>query len=778
MNERILKVLEFHKIKEQLSAQAGTIIGKRLVSNIFPSTNFKEVVERQQETDEAVQILRLNKSIPLGGIFDIQASIKRSEIGGILNMEECLQVASTIYGGRQAKNFIESFELDIPILKQLGETITPLRSLEQQIKNSIDDQGRMLDSASPKLRGIRSAIRTYEGRIRDKLNEITKSRSKMLSDSIVTIRNDRYVLPVKQEYRASVGGIVHDQSASGQTLFMEPNAVVHLNNHMRENILAEKREIERILQKLSEEIATYRYELMDNLHALARIDLIHAKGKLAQIMKAAKPAMNEKGYIKMKQARHPLIAMENVVANDIEIGKDYTSIVITGPNTGGKTVTLKMLGLCTLMAQSGLQVPALDGCELAVFNQVFADIGDEQSIEQNLSTFSSHMKNIVQIINEMDSQSLILFDELGAGTDPQEGAALAISILDEAISRGARVIATTHYPELKAYGYNRKQVINASMEFDMETLEPTYRLLIGVPGRSNAFEISKRLGLKENIIKRAKTHVGVDSKNVEEMIAALEKSKIQAEKDYEKANELLEGSEQLLHDLKTAWNAYETKRETLYQKAEQKAKQAIEKSKEEAEEIVKQLRSMKTNAEWKEHEWIEAKKALDETEPSLTDKEKTSPTVKIETNALSPGDDVKLVNLNQQGTIVEQLNKNEYLVQVGMMKLKAKRKDLQFIGNQKETFTNPISTVKGKHYHVKHELDLRGERYEDALLQLERYLDDVMLAGYDEVSIIHGKGTGALRKGVQQFAKTHPSIKDYRTGTMNEGGSGVTVLKF
>src|SRR5699024_10355099 len=567
-------------------------------------------------------------------------------------------------------------------------------------------------------------------------------------------------------------------SASGQTLFMEPKVVVDVNNKLQEALVQEKQEIERILRKLSEHIASLATFLTANVNALGQIDFIFARAKLGQEMKAARPTMNDVGFIKMKQARHPLIPIDEVVANDIELGRDYTTIVITGPNTGGKTVTLKMVGLCTVMAQSGLQVPALDGCELAVFEDVFVDIGDEQSIEQSLSTFSSHMTNIVDIMKGVNDQSLVLFDELGAGTDPQEGAALAISILDEVISKGARVIATTHYPELKAYGYNRDRVINASVEFDVETLQPTYRLLIGVPGRSNAFEISKRLGLQTHIIEQAKSHVGVDSKNVEQMISSLEDTKMQAEKAYEEANHVLQESERLHEDLQTQWDAFQRKQGVLYQKAEEKAGRAIEKARQEAESIVGELRQMKTSATLKEHEWIEAKKQLEEAQPELLSERNLEEKPIDASEELTPGDHVKLLTVNQPGTVLEKINDDEYMVQVGMMRVNVKRKDLQLDEPKKKPVDQPVATVKRSSQHVKTELDLRGERFEDALIQLEKYIDDVMLAGYEQVTIIHGKGTGALRKGVQTFAKNHPSISSYRAGKMGEGGSGVTILQF
>jgi len=780
MNERVLRVLEYNKVIKQLISQTATSLGKDLTAELKPSGEFAEVKQLQEETDEAAQIIRLNEVIPLGGIFDIRAALKRSLIGGLLNTEECLNVASTIYGGRQAKAFIENLEeTTLPILEELTEQITPLRDLEQRINSCIDDHGHVMDSASVKLRSIRSSIRTYESRVRERLDNYTRRNSNMLSDAIVTIRNDRYVLPVKQEYRGSIGGIVHDQSASGATLFMEPKAVVDLNNQLQEATLKETQEIERILRDLSEQIASNEAALHENIMVLGKMDFIFARAKLGKQMKAARPKINDQGIIKLQQARHPLIPIDEVVANDVEIGDAYTSILITGPNTGGKTVTLKMIGLCTLMAQSGLQIPALDGCEMAVFKHILADIGDEQSIEQNLSTFSSHMTNIVKIIEQVDHESLVLFDELGAGTDPQEGAALAMSILDEVISRNARVIATTHYPELKAYGYNRENVVNASVEFDIQTLQPTYRLLIGVPGRSNAFEISKRLGLNETIITQAQSLIGADSKSVENMIASLESSQKQAEIDYEEAHRILMDSENLRNTIQKEWEQFEEKREQLYKKAEEKAEKALQQAREEAEMIVDEIRQMKTETSLKEHEWIEAKKMLEEAKPNLSADPKAGKAKKpSSTTELKPGDDIKLLTVNQQGSVLEKISDNEYLVQVGIMKVKVKRTDLQLMKKQKEATAKPIATIKGSNYHVSTELDLRGERYEDALLKLEKYMDDALLAGYQKVSIIHGKGTGALRKGVQEFAKKHPNIAAQRAGAAGEGGSGVTVIEF
>ncbi|SFB24371.1 DNA mismatch repair protein MutS2 [Lentibacillus halodurans] len=778
MNERILQTLEFNKVIEQLNNQAATLIGKEMALQLKPSTDIAAVKEMQAETDEASQILRLNMAVPLGGVTDIRPSIKRSVIGGVLSAEECLDVSNTLYGGRQVKNFLEKIEADLPILKGLAGRIITLRELETRINSCIDDRGNIMDSASDKLRSIRSSIRTYESKVRDKLDSYTKSQSKMLSDAIITIRNDRYVLPVKQEYRGAVGGIVHDQSASGATLFMEPKAVVDLNNQLQEASVKEKQEIDRILSGLSAEIANHEAFLSENISVLSKIDFITARAKLGKQMNAAMPVINDAGMINVKQARHPLIPDDEVISNDVILGDDYTSIVITGPNTGGKTVTLKMIGLFTLMAQSGLQIPAADGCEMAVFSDVFADIGDEQSIEQSLSTFSSHMTNIVSILQQVNHRSLVLFDELGAGTDPQEGASLAMSILDDVISKGARVVATTHYPELKAYGYNRENVVNASVEFDVETLQPTYRLLIGVPGRSNAFEIAKRLGLEQSVIDQAKNHVGIDSESVENMIASLDQSRRQAEADYERAHEVLQESEKLHTDLQKAWKQFKDKRESLYKKAEDKAEKALQKARDEAETIVDEIRHMKTGAQLKEHEWIEARKMLEEAQPDLSAKKPDKPKQAARSKQeLKPGDEIKLLSANQRGTVLDKVSENEYLIQVGIMKVKVKHNEIQLVKNKSPVTEKPLTTVKGSHYDVKTELDLRGERYEDAFSRLEKYIDDALLAGYPKVFIIHGKGTGALRKGVKELADNHPRIVSDRPGSAGEGGSGVTVLE-
>lgn len=778
MNERTWKVLEFHKIIQLLKQKAETTVGRKLADRTTPKTTLAAVQRLQEETDEALTVLRLNKRVPFSHMEDVSAALKRAQIGSTLNAEECLHIAQVIYTGRHVKKFFESLEEEsLPLLQEIIEQIISLHHVEKEVKAKIDDHADILDDASPTLKGIRHAIRSLETRIRERLQHITKTKSKMLSDTIVTIRNNRYVLPVKHEYRGAIGGIVHDESSSGQTLFMEPRAIIELNNELQHQIVKERQEIEIILQKLTALIAEHVEDILLNIRLLAEVDYIFARAHLAVEMKAAKPTLNEHGYIDMKRARHPLIAADQVVANDISIGHDYHAIVITGPNTGGKTVTLKLIGLCTLMAQAGLQVPALDGCQLAVFPKIYADIGDEQSIEQNLSTFSSHMTNIVSIMEEVDETSLVLFDELGAGTDPQEGAALAMAILDDVISRQARVVATTHYPELKAYGYNREQVMNASVEFDVETLRPTYRLLMGVPGRSNAFEISTRLGLQSSIIDHAKSFIGVDSESVENMITALDDARVAAEKELEKAHTMVEAAETIHKELKSEWDTFQEERDRLYKKAEEKADKALQQARDEAQIIVDEVKQMRDQTMFKEHEWIEARKMLEEAQPTLVQKKKVEEKDDV---LLEVGDEIKHRTLQQIGEIVDKKDDNNFTIQIGMMKMNAKRKDIQFVKKsqkEKQADVKPITRVMTSGASVKPELDLRGERYEDAMAKLEKYVDDALLQNYPRVTIIHGKGTGALRKGVEQFIKAHHQIKSSRIGGASEGGSGVTILE-
>ncbi|MGM7720909.1 endonuclease MutS2 [Metabacillus sp. Hm71] len=784
MQEKVLHVLEFEKVKDQLVNHASSSLGKEKAKALTPSSHFEEVLIAQEQTDEASKVLRLKGNVPLGGLVDVRAAVKRAKIGGMLSASELIEVAGTLYAGRNMKRFIDKMveeEIELHHLPVLAEKIILMQDLEKNISQCIDDNGYVLDSASDTLKGIRQQLRTTEARVREKLESMIRSSSatKMLSDAIITIRNDRYVIPVKQEYRSSYGGIVHDQSSSGATLFIEPQVVVDLNNTLQQAKVKEKVEIERILRLLSEKVAENSQDILQNVYCLAEMDFMFTKARFAKQIKGTKPNVNNKGVIRLFQARHPLLPIDEVVPNDIELGTDFTTIVITGPNTGGKTVALKTLGLCTLMAQAGLQIPALDGSEVAVFAHVFADIGDEQSIEQSLSTFSSHMVNIVDILEQVDENSLVLFDELGAGTDPQEGAALAISILDEVYNRGARVVATTHYPELKAYGYNRSGVINASVEFDITTLSPTYKLLIGVPGRSNAFEISKRLGLQEHVINMARAQMSDERTEVDTMIASLETSKKTAEQEWKEAENIRKEAEKLHIELQQQIIEFNEKRDALYEKAERKAEEKIEEARKEAEKIIHDLRRMRKeqHAQVKEHELIDARKRLEDAVPVFKKSKKVEKKDPVK-QTFTPGDEVKVISFDQKGHLIERVNDDEWQVQMGILKMKVKEKDLQYIKSPKqEVQERPLATVKGKDYHVSVELDLRGERYENALLKVEKYLDDAVLAGYPRVSIIHGKGTGALRTGVKELLKNHRSVKNTRFGEAGEGGTGVTIVE-
>lgn len=785
IEQRALKTLEFHKVREQVAAFCTNSIGKQAIDELVPETDFDTVVELLEEMDEGLAILRVKGNVPLGGIFDVRPHARRSQIGGMLSPMELMEIASTIRASRILRNFIEDIEsentIEIPHFIERKEQMPVLTALQHEINDCIDDNGTVLDSASPALRSIRQSLRSEESKVRQKLESLTRgsNATKMLSDAIITIRNDRFVIPVKQEYRSHYGGIVHDQSASGQTLFIEPDAVIQANNEVQRLKVKEKAEIERILSELTLKVQEVGHELFVLVQLLGELDVILAKGKYGQANKCTMPKMNKEGYTRLVRARHPLLPIEEAVANTIEFGRDVTAIVITGPNTGGKTVTLKTVGLCTIMAQCGLPVPALDGSELAVFDQIFADIGDEQSIEQSLSTFSSHMVNIVDILSKFNEKSLILFDELGAGTDPQEGAALAIAILDETVDRGARVMATSHYPELKAYGYNRPSVVNASVEFDIETLSPTYRLLIGVPGRSNAFEISKRLGLSSNVIDHAKSFTGTDRHEVESMIASLEESRLRSEREADEAHLLLEDAQKIRAELEERLRIYDEKKENLEKKAKDKARKIVDDAKKEAEAIIAELRKMKENAALsvKEHELIDAKKRLDNAAPIDNNKVLQKAVAARERKQnLQVGDEVKVLSYGQKGTLLQKAG-NEWVVQIGILKMKLPESDLEYVKPEKEQATRPMMNVKNRNSIVKLELDLRGERYEEALIRTEKYLDDALLANYPRVSIIHGKGTGALRQGIQNFLKNHKRVKSYRYGEAGEGGFGVTVVE-
>ncbi|MFC7371320.1 endonuclease MutS2 [Fictibacillus iocasae] len=781
MHGKAIRVLELSKILDMLKKHASCSLGAGKIAKLEPAVSLEEVVSRQERTNEGVKVLRLKGQAPLGGIRDIRPAVKRSEIGGMLNPEELLDIATTIYGGRRFKRFVEGMiedGIEVPVLGMIVAEIDPLQDLEQDITYAIDDNGKVSDDASPALKTIRQHLRTLESRVREKLESYIRSSSyqKMLSDAIVTIRNDRFVLPVKQEYRGSFGGMVHDQSSSGATLFIEPEAIVAMNNQVREEKAKETREIERILRELSAKTGEHAQELLLNVEQLAEVDFIFAKARFAAQLKATSPIVNDKGYIKLRSGRHPLLDQETVVPISVELGGDFQSLVITGPNTGGKTVTLKTIGLLSLMAQCGLHIPAEEESEMAVFESIYADIGDEQSIEQSLSTFSSHMVNIVEILKHVNRDSLVLFDELGAGTDPQEGAALAISILDYAFARGARIVATTHYSELKAYAYNRDGVMNASVEFDVQTLRPTYRLLVGVPGRSNAFEISKRLGLEPKIIDSARAQISDEDNQIDNMIRSLEDNQKRAEQEMAEAREIRKEAEKLKADLENELEKLESQKVRIFEKAREEAEFAVAEAQETAEEVIRELRELqKSGGTIKEHRLIEAKKKLENAVPEKKSKAQPKSTKKANTD-FAPGEEVKVLTFGQKGFIVEKVSSKEYQVQIGIMKMNVAASALEKV-KQEKVKPEPRSFVKlsGGGGNTRPELDLRGKRFEDAMIEVDRYLDEAVMAGFHQVSIIHGKGTGALRSGVQDLLKNHRSVKSTRMGEAGEGGGGVTV---
>ena len=785
MNAKILATTEYSKIISMLAGQASTSIGKDLVEQLKPSTNFEDVKHQLTLTDEAAAIYRLKGLPPFTGIKNIESSLKRARIHALLNGQELYDIATTSRASRHVKRFLERADEDhaIPQLLLQVEMVSEHRHIEEAIFEAIDDQGYVLDQASAALAQARREIRNGEARVREKLETMIRSSSvqKMLQEAIITIRNDRFVIPIKAEYRSHFGGIIHDQSGSGATLFVEPEIIVAMNNKIRELKLQEEREVEKVLQQLTATVSDVVEDFRFDQQKLAFVDFCFAKAKLAHIQKAIKPIMNDRGYLKIIKGRHPLIEAQKVVPLDIELGNQYQSIIVTGPNTGGKTVSLKTVGLLSLMAMSGLFVPANEQTQLCVFDAIFADIGDEQSIEQNLSTFSSHMTNIIRILGEMTEKSLVLLDELGAGTDPAEGSALAIAILEHIIAKGCRTIATTHYSELKAYAYNRKGVINASMEFDIATLSPTYRLLVGVPGRSNAFAIAERLGLDLDIIQKAKVQVSAEDKMVENMIASLEENRISAETERQEAEQLRLEMDKLRQKLEDEKRRFEEQKEKLLLKAEQDAKQAVIKARREADEVIQELRklAMEEGASIKEHKLIEAKKKLEQAEPELVQAKKRS--VANKKQKLSVGDDIKVFSLNSRGSILE-LHKDYALVQLGIMQMKVKLDDMELIQAASTVKDSPKKAPgamlkRAKDDSVKLELDLRGEALEEAILEVDRFIDEAFLDNMGQVYIIHGKGTGILRSGIQDFLRRHKLVKAFRDGAYGEGGNGVTVVQ-
>lgn len=787
MDEKILKTMEYRKIIDQLVHFSQTPMGKRAAEALQPISDLEEVKRLLQATDEAFKVDRLKGAPGFGGIVDITPAVKRARIGGTLNPHELLGVATTLEGARRIKRYIAAMheEHEAHLLFTLSDGLSEQKPLEEAIKRCIDESGEVLDSASAELAQIRRELRGGEVRIREKLDAMLRSSSvaKMLQDQLITIRGDRFVIPVKAEYRAHFGGIVHDQSGSGATLFIEPESIVAMNNKLRETRLREEREIEVILQKLTALVGEQADLLLFDSDVVGQLDFIFAKARLAREMKGTLPRMNDRGFLKLKKGRHPLIPADRVVPIDVELGNQYTTIIVTGPNTGGKTVSLKTIGLLSLMVMSGLFVPAEDGSQLCVFDAIYADIGDEQSIEQSLSTFSSHMTNIISILAQMTPKSLVLLDELGAGTDPAEGSALAVAILEHIHSQGCRMVATTHFSELKAYAYERKGVINASMEFDVNTLSPTYRLLVGVPGRSNAFAIAERLGLPERILEFARGEVTEEDMRVENMIASLEQNRLGAEQERETAEKLRRELETLRSRHAAELEKLEQQRDKRLEKAEEEASAIIAKARQEAEKIIEDLRRLaqEEGAAVKEHKLIAARKQLEDAEPQRRKKagaaarKAAKPPRRIE-----PGDEVMVYSLNQKGHVVELSGSKEAVVQLGIMKMKVSLDDMELIAAAPAS--NPVQRTapnvkRTRDDQVRSELDLRGANLEEALIEVDRFIDEAYLGNLGQICIIHGKGTGILRTGISDYLRKHKHIKSYRLGNYGEGGTGVTVAE-
>ncbi len=785
METKALKTLEFDKILKRLSDFAVMESTKDEIMRIMPAKTLKSAQKMQDETKEASRILTKCGSLPITCANDVTASLKRADMGGTLTMSELLNIAKVLETARRIKMHTKDAECEI-----LAEHIDALyedKRLETDITGAVIDAETMADDASSTLLDIRRKIRAANNKVKDILQKIITSPShqKHLQEQLITLRGDRYVIPLKSEYKGAIPGVVHDVSATGSTIFLEPMSVVETNNEIRRLLGEEKDEIEKILANLTNEVALVSKLIKMSYDTISCIDLIFAKGKYALATDAFAPNINDKGHINLRRARHPLIDPKKVVATDIYLGKNFDTLVITGPNTGGKTVTLKTIGLLTVMALSGLHITAEEGSEIAVFEDVFADIGDEQSIEQSLSTFSAHMVNIVDILSKISEKSLCLFDELGAGTDPTEGAALAISILEYVKNTGAKCAATTHYSELKVYALSNNRVENASCEFDVETLAPTYRLLIGIPGKSNAFAISKRLGLSQFIIDNAKKHIDTESVKFEDVISELEKNRILSEREKDKAQSIKQEAENIKKEMAKRNKILDEKTEKILEKARAEAKKIIEDAKRETEDALKQIKKAQKMKDLTEanREMERARQKINKKSKENADNKSEKPSVNTKApKSVKLGDSVEIVSMGQKGTVVTLPDRSGALtVKVGIMKLKSNLSDLRLIKEekpkQKQKRASGGMGDGAKYMNVSAELDLRGENIEDSIYILEKFLDDAVLSSLTQVRIIHGKGTGALRQGIHQYLRKQPRVESFALASYGEGDSGVTIVK-
>lgn len=790
MNQKALRVLEYDKIIDALAAQATSESGRALCQALVPLTDPDQINQMQKETADALSRIFRKGSLSFSGLKNPGFQMKRLEIGGTLNIEDLLMICRLLEIAKRAKSYSREVREDTPAdsLDPLFTGLEPLTLLSDEIGRCITGPDEVSDSASPKLHSIRRSIRNINDRIRQAMNSLLNNSTvrTYLQDAVITMRNDRYCLPVKAEYKNQVPGMIHDQSSTGSTLFIEPMSVVKLNNDLKEAFLKEKEEIEVILADLSNLVAEHSSEIMTNYHLLTQLDFIFARGKLAKLHNGMAPVFNTEGRIHIRKGRHPLLDPHKVVPIDIRLGEDFHLLIVTGPNTGGKTVSIKTTGLLTLMGQSGLHIPAADRSELSIFKQVYADIGDEQSIEQSLSTFSSHMTNIVSIMKKANRGSLILFDELCAGTDPDEGAALAISILDQLRRRGIRTMATTHYSELKLYALSTEGVENACCEFDVETLSPTYHLLIGIPGKSNAFAISSKLGLSPRLIEDAKSRISQENESFEDVLANLEQSRLTIEREQKETERLKKEAEQLKRQYEQRQDSLDERREKILREANEKAAAILKEAKDVADETIRNF-----------HKYAKAgidaaamEKDRENIRKKMTDaREKSAVKQKAVENHNAPkklrlGDSVKVLSMNLKGTVHSLPDaKGNLFVQTGILQYKVNIKDLVLIADENPVRTHAPKTSAGqlkmsKTLSVSPEVNLIGMTVDEALPVLDKYLDDAYLAHLKSVRIVHGKGTGALRKAVHSHLKRQKYVRDFHLGEFGEGDAGVTIASF
>lgn len=794
MNQKVLKTLEYHKIIEKLTEHAASEPGKKLCRELEPSSDFEEIVQAQTETADAVTRVRQKGSVSFAGVSDIGGSLKRLEIGSSLSIHELLAVSSLLTCAARVKNYGRRQESELPddSLDEMFRTLEPLTNVNTEITRCIISEEEVADDASPGLRHVRRQMKITGDRVHTQLNAILNSSRAMLQDPVITMRDGRYCLPVKAEYKSSFQGMVHDQSATGSTLFIEPMAIIKLNNELRELEIREQKEIEMVLAALSMELVPYVETILINLKLLTKLDFIFARAALARHYNCSMPKFNKNGYIHIKDGRHPLLDPKKVVPINVYLGKDFDLLIVTGPNTGGKTVSLKTVGLFTLMGQSGLQIPAFDGSELAVFDEVFADIGDEQSIEQSLSTFSAHMTNIVKILEKADSHSLCLFDELGAGTDPTEGAALAIAVLSFLHNMKCRTMATTHYSELKVYALTTPGVENACCEFDVETLRPTYRLLIGIPGKSNAFAISQKLGLPDFIIQDAKSRLEEGDEAFEDLLASLEESRVTIEKEREEIASYKSEISRLKSRLEQKEERLDERKDKLIRSANEEAQRILREAKETADQTIRQINKLAQSSgvgKELEAERTKLREKLDKVDKSLSLKNEKGPKKTISPKKLKIGDGVKVLTMNLNGTVSSLPNaKGDLYVQMGILRSLVNIKDLELLNEpsisgpgmdlMKKNNTGSGKIKMSKSFSVSPEVNLIGMTVDEAIPVLDKYLDDAYLAHLPKVRVVHGRGTGALKAGVHKHLKKLKYVKEFRLGDFGEGDTGVTIVTF